>query len=144
MKDVRYYFPSCGNRFLSDSAEIKNFMNESELPMPSTVVDLPFFLVSLLTFGILLASIYLSPFSHALQFSFDIPGDRSERWRCRILFSSFCSFELPLLDLSFSTLSCPFYSVSLPLFVCHSLFFGAALSHNRPDDSAVHQNGMAC
>lgn len=81
-------------------------------------------------------------FSHTLKFSFDIPGDRFERRRHYFLiffslFKLFLSIFLspllsPLLPLLLSL--CLFFSLS----VSHSSFFGAALSHNRPDDSAVH------
>lgn len=56
-------FTFFSNRFLWNSAKMKNFMNESKLPIPSIVVALPFFSVPLLTFGGFSSHlIYLSPF----------------------------------------------------------------------------------
>lgn len=94
-----------------------------------------------LSLTILLASMYISiSFFTRLQFTV-----RHTWWSFRgDVVSYFPLAKLPFLDLSFSTPFCPVDSVAPSFSVFHSLFFGAALSHNRPDDSAVHQNGMAC
>lgn len=135
VNDARHYFPPCGNRFLyKDSAKIKNFMNESEScrslpprspfhfsrPSPSPFEGFssrPYILFPLFTR-------ITAPFRYTQR----SPREVETSYFLVPLF-------LPLRDLPLSTLT---HSLSL------SLFFGAALSHNRPDDSAVHQNGTAC
>lgn len=133
---------------VKDSAEIKNFMNESEPPIHfSRGGGGP-----LSTLGILPPRAYISysplftritaPFRYTPSALAPRGGDVV--FSCTSLSSpprpSLFHPPVPLLLARLPSSLPPPPSPVLR----RSLSFGAALSHNRPDDSAVHQNGMAC